>query len=227
VIENKYGIIDAVEDTSKVGYAFTQFALKSFYGVSGIESLKNGMNKYMVERFSQRLEYFTFEQEHLTKEQKKEFYDDLKYNKQNIDYMYELIDEARRTVYDFHARILARICAELVKNKDLTYFQSSLLANLQSFTSRDIDKIFSFLSKYANYTDYGKQIEFIIKDYEDILVFQKCMQLGIITHVDTRGMLGFFSDEENRTLLKNKICHLTEFAKEFYKMLEEITKPTV
>ncbi len=136
--------------------------------------------------------------------------------------MYKLIEEARITVYDFHARILAKICAELVKNKDLTYFQSLLLANLQSLTTKDIEKIFNFLYVYKDYSDYGKQIEFIIKEYEDIVVFQKCIQLGIITHVDTRGMLGLFSNEEEKTLFKNKICHLTEFANEFYKLLDEI-----
>ncbi len=127
--------------------------------------------------------------------------------------MYKLIEEARITVYDFHARILAKICAELVKNKDLTY----LLANLQSLTTKDIEKIFNFLYVYKDYSDYGKQIEFIIKEYEDIVVFQKCIQLGI-----TRGMLGLFSNEEEKTLFKNKICHLTEFANEFYKLLDEI-----
>ncbi|MGB6329657.1 MAG: hypothetical protein WBF48_12100 [Halarcobacter sp.] len=218
MIENKYEIIDTVEDASKVGYAFTQFALRIFYGVSGVESLKNGMDRYMVERFSQRLEYFTFEQEHLTKEQKKEFYDDLKYNKQNIAYMYELIDEARRTVYDFHARILAKVCVELVKNKDLTYFQSSLLANLQSLTSRDIDKIYNFLEEYIEIDDYNKELLFKVKDYEDIVVFQKCMQLGITTNVDTRGRLGNF---QGKTLLDDRLCHLTGFAEEFYNIINE------
>src|SRR5690606_30582640 len=104
MIGNRYEIIDAVEDISKLGYSCTYFALKAFYGVTGLDALRNAMDEYMVSRFAQRLEYFAYEHQYFSDEDKKAFYDDLKYNHQNVDYMYELIEKARTTTYDFHAR---------------------------------------------------------------------------------------------------------------------------
>lgn len=136
--EQKYGIVEAVEDAAKVGYSVGVFASKFFYQVSNIEALKNAMDSYIVSRFSQRLEYFTHEHDRLSEEEKIEFYEDIKTNHQNMNYLYEFVEKARTTTFDMHARIYAVMSARLVKNKTLTYFENDLLSNLHLLNEEDI-----------------------------------------------------------------------------------------
>lgn len=206
--KQRYDVIDAAEDASKVGYSVVVFAKKAFYQVSGIKTLRNSMDAYMLSRFSQRLEYFVHEHETLTYKEKKEFYDDLKNNKQNVNYLYEFVEKARTTTFDIHARIYAVISAKLIKNKTLSYFENDLLSNLHLFNEEDIIHlafILRVIDEPKGYCDNEdgsfkiqvqvfknerptgcayllkhKKIEFLILKPAHYYTYQKCIQVGII-----------------------------------------------
>lgn len=137
-MSQKYNIVDAAEDAAKFGYSVGVFGAKLFYQVSGLDTLGNAMDSFVAERFRQRLEYFTHEHDKISDKEKKTFYDNLKNNPQNLNYLYEFIEKARMTTYELHAKLLARLSVELVKNNGLTYFDSSLLSNLDTLNDEDI-----------------------------------------------------------------------------------------
>jgi len=143
----RYDIVDVAEDVSKVGYSIGVFVANAFYQVSGIEDLKNSMDAYMVSRFSQRLEYFTHEHDKLSVDEKKAFYNDLKNNKQNVNYLYEFVEKARTTTFELHARIYAILSARIVKNGELNYYESALLANISSLNEVDFISLQKALEK--------------------------------------------------------------------------------
>lgn len=70
---NKYDLIDVTNDISKIAYSIVGFTCKYIYKVTNLEALRDSMDYFMLSRFSQRLEYFTFEHNKLTKNEKKTF----------------------------------------------------------------------------------------------------------------------------------------------------------
>lgn len=134
---NQNNIINISEEIAKKGYAISLFAFKAFYRVSNLEALKNSMDDYIVERFSQRLEYFVYEHEKLSFEEKQKFYNDLANNQQNLNYLYEFVEKARTSTFDLHAKILAKLSVNFIKNKSLNYEESTLLSNMNIFVEND------------------------------------------------------------------------------------------
>ncbi len=205
----RYNIVDATEDAAKVGYSVGVFATKFFYQVSGAEGLKKSMDSYMVSRFSQKLEYFIYEHEKLTNKQKKDFYDDLTSNKQNLDYLHEFIEKARTSLYDIHAKIYSVLSVKLIKNKGLNYYEELILSNLYILNEDDLKYIafMLYVTEKHDYYSLGNLGEkrltltlihrnyeyklfegsiklnqvntFIIDDYEHYLTYKKCIQFGI------------------------------------------------
>jgi hypothetical protein len=187
--EIKYDIVDVVEDVTKVGYSIGVFACRFFYQVSNLEALKNSMDAYKVSRFSQRLEYFTHEHEKLTENEKKEFYQDLKSNKQNLNYLYEVIEQARTTTYDLHAKILAILSCSLIQNKEFNFFESSLLANLHTLTYEDfinyeqvLREIHVETLKKGNNGVYGSVLTFKTSDYRFYISIQNFLNIGMLSY---------------------------------------------
>ncbi len=225
--EQRYNIVDAAEDASKVGYSVGVFAAKAFYQVSGIKTLRNSMDAYMLSRFSQRLEYFVHEHENLTYNEKKEFYDDLKNNKQNVNYLYEFVEKARTTTFDIHARIYAVISAKLIRNKTLSYFENNLLSNLHSFNIEDLMHlafILRVIDEPKGYCDNEngsfsiqvqafknerpidhayllehKKIEFLILKPAHYYTYQKCIQVGIFDESPMKQEGGLYGAVTNIT----------------------------
>lgn len=152
--KQRYDIIDAVEDAAKVSYSVGAFAAKFFYQASNLSALKNGMDSYIHERFIQRLEYFTFEHDKLSDYEKKIFYEDLISNKQNMNYLYEFVEKARTSSYDIHAKILARLSVELIKNGELNYHESNLLANISLFNNDDFKTYYEVVKNHINVKEY-------------------------------------------------------------------------
>ncbi|RXJ99510.1 hypothetical protein CRU98_05645 [Arcobacter sp. CECT 8986] len=221
--ETKYDIIDAAEDAAKVGYSVGVFACKFFYQVSNVEALKNGMDAYMLSRFSQRLEYFTHEHSKLKDEQKKSFYDDLSSNTQNLNYLYDFIEKSRTTVNDLHAKLLARLSVELVKNKKLDYYEMTLLSNIHMLNDLDLIKIHKELSK-VNFSSEGSKI-FEVNTFEDYCTFNKCNQLGFFEYRVKNSnsvMIGGNPIVKHERSISNKKFKINDFTKRLFEMLDEI-----
>jgi hypothetical protein len=243
--EQKYDIVIAADDAAKVGYSVGVFATKFFYQVSGIEGLKNSMDSYMISRFSQRLEYFIHEHEKLTDEEKKDFYDELSSNKQNVNYLYEFIEKARTTTYDIHAKLLARLSVELIKNRGLNYYESNLLSNINQLNDIDLIKFYNELK--------GKDLIsskiniFNIDNYQDYCIFNKFVQLGFFEYkvkapvqmptsssspeilYELPGMGSFQRNESSgpkmihlERAVTNKKFKSNEFTNKIFKILDEI-----
>jgi len=218
--EQRYDIVDAVEDAAKVGYSLTTFACKAFYQVSNLEALKNGMDAYNASRFAQRLEHFTYEHNKLSKEQKKSFYDSLKDNKQNMNYLYEFLEKAKKTTFDIHARIYAVMSARLVKNGLLSYFENDLLSNMHLLNKEDIMHlafILRVIDQPDGYCDNESQsfkmqvnafkiprpikhlyilehrnIEFLNLKPSHYYTYKKCIQIGIFDDMPIKQEGGQF-----------------------------------
>lgn len=213
-MKNKYELVDIMNDVAHLGYSCTMFALRTFYGVSNLDALRDGLNEYMIERFSSRLEYFISEHKYLSDEEKKLFYDDLKGNKRNLNYLYEFIEKTRTTTYDLHAKLLARLSVELIYNRQLTYNQSTLLANIDILNEHDIYNIYKFLKEVKA---SESEVNFKIDTFEMSSTYNKCIQLNIIKPIDA-GILYF----KDMPPLRDKTCYLTDFSLELHDMLEEI-----
>ncbi len=240
----RYDIVDFATDASKVGYSIVVFIAKAFYQVSGIEDVKNSWDAYMVSRFSQRLEYFTHEHDKLSDDEKKAFYDDLQNNKQNVNYLYEFVEKARTTTFELHARIYAILSARLVKNKNLTYFENNLLANMHTLNFEDIrfiainfnlipindlinieeiDLMSKILSKDKK-IERSKRIFYIFK-YSHYFTYIKCIQLGIFVDAPQDVQASNFSnitDIDKLEPIHNREILVSDYTLYFIELLKEI-----
>lgn len=247
--EQRYDIIDAAEDAAKVGYAVGTFVSRAFYQISNIEALKNGYDAYNIERFAQRLEMFNQEHEKLTIEEKKEFYDELKFNKQNQNYLYDFVEKARTTTYEIHSQIYAVLSKRLVKNKGLNYYEDLILSNLYLLNEEDLRYLGFILyvkDKHSYYTDnfteekseiklipmiidkrnnngrlkLQRKITFTVHTYEHYMTYKKCLQFGVFDEVREKDTSGYV--ESNNLALSNRKINVTECTKIFAEILEEV-----
>ena len=222
-MSKKYDLLEAVEDASKINYSVGVFATKFFYQVSGINALVKSMDSYVLSRFSQRLEYYIYEHNNLSSKQKELFYNDLKNNQQNLNFLYEFIEKTRVTTFDLHARLLARLSVNLIKNNELSYFESNLLSNISTLNDVDIKKIYAFLKEHE-YEESDNEVDFKFDNFNCITTFNKAIQIGII---DGQSSFGFASQEKKREILKKKVCFLTPSSKELFIILNEILRDDV
>lgn len=176
--EQKYDIVDIADDVCKGAYDFAKFGLKAFYKVSNLEVLNQSFNAYSISRFSQTIEAFQHEHEKISQEKRKEFFQDLKCNEQNLAYLYSMFEKARTSSFLIHSKILAWLSVYLISNKELDYYQSSLLANIDSLNELDF-KYFHELLK-ENLTD-NISTDNPIK----ITVIKKFIQIGILSFNDS------------------------------------------
>ncbi len=246
--KQEYGIVEVVEDIAKVGYSIIIFASKFFYKVSNIEALKNSMDAFALSRFSQRFEYFTHEHDKLSDDEKEAFYEDLKTNKQNINYLYEFVEKTRKSTFDIHAKIYAILSARLVKNKSLTYFENNLLTNMDILNFEDIKfiainfnliPINEFINNLANSKEKDlmtetlltqKKLErskrnFFIFEYSHYFTYMKCIQLGIFVDAPQDMKMSNFSDitdiNKLEPIYKREIL-VSEYTLYFIELLKEI-----
>ena len=212
MMERKYEIVDAAEDAAKVGYSFAVFGLKFFYQVSNLEALKNSYDAYALSRFSQAIEAFQFDHEKLSENEKRDFYDDLKYNEQNLHYLYSLFDKARSSTYLLHMKILARLSANLIKNKTLNYHESTFLANINVLNEEDLDRFYNVLKDVdlEKITMKNEKILFTIDSYTDHYIFEKLKTVGLIVEEVIGTQMGY-----DPTILESKICIYMTFRKKY------------
>lgn len=208
-MEKRYDIVDAAEDAAKVGYSVGVFSCKFFYQVSGIEALKNSMDTYIVSRFSQRLEYFRHEHDSITEDEKREFYEDLKNNKQNLNYLYEVIEKARTATHELHAKILAVLSRELIRNKEFNFYESSLVANIHTLTYDDLITYKQVLREtHAESLDknneiHGSLLTHTTFDYRSYISIQKFLNIGMLSYPQEKAITPILNLEKTNSFRKS------------------------
>jgi len=174
----RYDIVDAAEDACKEVYNFGLFGLKAFYKVTNMEALKTSYDEYALSRFAQTVEIFQYEHENIDWERRKVFYEDLKYNEQNLAYLYSMFERSRSSTFLIHMKILAKLSALLIKNKTLNYFESSLLANINLLNE---DDFIIYKKVIKNYINEQYTITYITEKYEEIISLNKFQNIGILS----------------------------------------------
>ena len=135
---------DFAKELGKEGYSIIKAGVKTFYKSIG-ELAAYTIDNYMNTRFEIRLEDFAFEQDNLRKDQKEYFYKNI--DAKQLNFLFELLDKARISAYDLHAKILSKIFANLIKNGELNYYESALLANISSLNEVDFIALHKALKK--------------------------------------------------------------------------------
>lgn len=212
----KYDIIDIAEEIARESYNIGVFACKFFYKVSNLESLKNSMDDYVVNRFSQRLECFAHEHSKISDKEKKEFYDDLVTNDKNLNYLYEFIENARTTTYELQAKFLARLSVELIRNKTLKYQEAELINIVSQLNDIDFLSIKNNLILPEDITQRGC---FTIVETVDYFTYNKCIKLQIF---DKMTKDNFRLDGIARPSPNDQYAIHTYITQDFMKILNDI-----
>jgi len=217
---NKYDIVDMADEACEGIISVGTFVSRVFYHVSNLDALPQAMDQMSANRFKNRIYKNADIWDKLTDNQRKNFFNDLKSNPQNLNYLYEFFEKIRITMYELHARLLFRLLVELFQNKGLTYFESNLLASIDSFNDVDIKRIYEFLKEHEN-EKIGVVLEFNFNNYSYLNTYRKSLQLGIIDTV-TPGMNFFNPNDKQRDKPQSRNCYLTQYSNEFLILLNDI-----
>lgn len=217
-------VIDAAEDVCKGGYNVGLFALNVFYRVSNINALKESFDAYQIEKLSQVIEDFQYEHSKINDENKRKFYEDLKYNKQNLEFLFSLFDKSRKSTYRIHMQLLAYLSSSLVDNKELNYHQKTLLANIDILNDEDLIHFYRVLKNSGidiNEAEIKKiSILFPVKTYTEHYIFNKLESVGLIVTFSSSGGFNFAPPSED--ILKDKSFYIHNFTVEIYNFLDLI-----
>jgi len=208
--KQKYDIVDVVEEIVGFGYSVSVFACKYFYQVSNLEALSNSMDAYIADRFKQRLEYFVFEHKQLTDKEKKDFYQDLSSNKQNLNYLNDFIEKARTTTYEYHVEILAKLSVKLIKNKGLNYYDDVILSYLNNFNDEDLNIFFSAIiaSSFLDPTTKLKDKYRVISNEWMELEDDKEIRYFVLRKFENANFIEDLQYKENQVIFK---CNNTTY----------------
>ncbi len=208
--KQKYDIVDVAEEIVGFGYSVSVFACKYFYQVSNLEALSNSMDAYIADRFKQRLEYFVFEHKQLTDKEKKDFYQDLSSNKQNLNYLYDFIEKARTTTYEYHVEILAKLSVKLIKNKGLNYYDDVILSYLNNFNDEDLNIFFSAIiaSSFLDPTTKLKDKYRVINNEWMELEDDKEIRYFVLRKFENANFIEDLQYKENQVIFK---CNNTTY----------------
>jgi hypothetical protein len=222
----RYDVVDASEDACKEAYSVGVFAFKLFYQVSTLEALKNSMDAYMLSSFSQRLEYFTYEHNKLSNNEKKAFYDDLKSNKQNVNYLYTVVESARTTTHEIHAQLLARLSVELIKNKEFNFYENALIANLHTLTNDDLLIYKNVMNGFLEdkIMNIGSSLIFETIEHRSFISIQKFLNIGIISIPHSAPQKPIYDDapNENHNFRRRMFFVVGEYSINLLNMLNEL-----
>lgn len=193
----KNDLIDIAEEISEFGYSATKFACSYFYKVSNLEALKESKDSFMVSRFAYRLESIALEHNKIPENIKQHFYKNLIHNKQNVNYLYELIEKTRTTTFELHARILARLSVHLIRNNNLSYSEVTLLTSIDSLNDLDLKNLYT--NFYSNIRiDKNNKANtgvYVYKGTEDRYTFKKCLSLGLFERLNKHNFFSGMKEE--------------------------------
>ncbi|MCG3658585.1 hypothetical protein [Aliarcobacter butzleri] len=219
-------VIDAAEDICKGAYNFGLFALNVFYRESSIKALKESFDAYQIEKLSQVIEDFQYEHSKIDDDKKREFYEDLKYNKQNLEFLYSLFEKSRKSTYIIHMKLLAYLSRSLVNAKELNYQEKTLLSSIDILNDEDLIhfyKVLDGINMDIDIANINKTIlRFSISTYDEYYIFEKILRAGlIIEHKHTAaGGLSFYKPNDKISQDRSFIIH--NFTVEIYDFLDLI-----
>lgn len=209
-----------VEELSKEGYSIVKAGVNTLLKNS-VDTLLIASNSYINTRFEIRLEYFIHEQEQLTDEAKKDFYENINHTK--LSYLFELLEKTRISTYDLHAKILANFYSNLLKNGDLNYHEKTFLSNIDILNDEDLIHFHKIMKN--NIDDISEsemeklKISFPINTYTEYYIFEKLVRAGLMVEYSSSGGMNFAT--LNEEILKNKFFYIHCFSKEIYLFLDK------
>lgn len=197
---------EIVELASKDSYALIIAAAHTFYK-SKAGPVSHFMHRFMDERFKIRLQDFIDEEERLSNESKRKFYEDI--DNKNINIIFDLLEKARTTTYDLHAKILAKLYGRLFQNGKLDYYEHALLANINSLS--DLDFIY-----FYNLVKNKPKSPLITNDDCEYIAINKFIQIGILSK---RGLPYIGGNNDDKLPIDFQI---NNFTKNLFEMLDLI-----
>lgn len=215
-------LISFGEELGKEGYSIIKAGVNTFYKAKG-EMTAYTIDNYMNTRFEIRVEDFAYEQEKLSRKQREKFYENI--NARQLNFLFELLEKARTSTYDLHAKILAQLYGNLILNGNLNYHESTFLANINILNDEDLFVFYNVLEVFINERGYdfdniiekNKKLEFETKDYTDLYIYDKLIRVGLISNscVGKESNLSFWTP-------KYKEFYIHAFSKDIYLLLKEI-----
>lgn len=163
------------EDAAKEGHSLVKATLNTFFKVYGGDLILSAKDNYYNERFKWRLEDFAFEEYRLNDDDIRNFYENI--NHQQLNYLFELFEKARISTFDLHAKILSKLYANLLKNGDLSYYESTLLVNIMTLNEDDFKYLYNAIKgKSINDSDLIET-----NNDDEFIALRKFIMLGILS----------------------------------------------
>jgi len=198
--------IELGEDIGREIYCFSKCILVFFYKTTGLENIKKSYDAYSQRKIEITIEDINYEHKKLSKETLKDFYQNL--DEQKLEYLYTIYEKSRTSTYRLTMKILARLSLNLIQNKTLNYYESSLLASIHLLTDEDFILLYEELEKNIGSND---NIRFEASKIYQLTIINKFLNIGILSQPDVM----FVSQNDVAYRLNN-------YSKEFYEMLKEI-----
>ncbi|MGH1600823.1 hypothetical protein [Campylobacter majalis] len=195
---------EVVEIVAKKGYPLAKALVCTLYK-SKTDLLLYGIDKFTNERFKIRIKYFAHEEKELSEEKKKYFYE--KINERNMSILVDLLEKARISTYDLHAKILAKLYSNLIQNDKLNYYEHALLANISSLSDLDFTYFYNLIKNKPN-------SPLITQDDCEYIAINKFIQIGILSR---SGITHFGADNGKKVPIDFEI---NNFSKALFNMLK-------
>ncbi|MDN5090989.1 hypothetical protein [Aliarcobacter butzleri] len=212
-------LLDFTEELGKEGYSIVKAGVKTLYKAKG-ELAVHAIQSYMNTRFEIRLEDFAYEQEKLSKEQKENFYKNINHKK--LNFLFELLENARTTAYDLHAKILSKLYGNFLRKGELDYHEKTLLSNIDILNDEDLKYFHKVLNTVEdiNISEIKKlKINFPIKSYSEHYIFEKLVRVGLL--IDSSNIdAGTIGGKE--FILNDRAFYIHNFTVEMYNLLTVI-----
>ncbi len=207
-------ICEEIEDET---VAFVKSVAKVFYKAKS-EIVTFSMGTYMNERFIKRIERFEKEEELLSPQQIKTFYDDI--NETKLDILFELLEKTRTSTFDLQAKILAKLYGNYLRKNHLNMHEITLISNINIFNEADFLMYKWVMMRYFSYKK--KSIEINIYSctdavYNSLNSIQKFLNLGFFTYPKAE----FGKTIQNTYAFTDFIE--SDYSKELYEIISEIT----
>ncbi len=214
-------LLEEVEDKT---VSFAIAAISTFYKAKG-EIVSHAINNYQNVRFTKRIERFAEQEKLFSHKQIKDFYLSIDENK--LDILFELFEKARTSTYDLHAKILAKLYGNFLKNGELDYHEKTFLSNIDILNEDDLYKFYNALEDFFKKENIDidtaemKRIRLVFKidTYTEHYIYEKLIRVGLF--VDARNIDGGLVFQKN-SKFQNKGFFIYLFTKEMYKFIKEI-----
>lgn len=181
----------------------------------------DAINNYREYRFTQIQNRFIEEEKLLSSEQVKNFYKNIDNTK--LDLLFDLLDKARTTAYDLHAKILSKLYGNFLTNSKLNYHEKTLLSNIDILNDEDLIHFHKVLKE--NVPDINEaeikriKISFPINTYTEHYIFEKIIRVGLIVESSDIDS-GTITDKIS--ILNDRAFYIHNFTVEIYELLELI-----